>query len=190
MHSELVELEMEGATVGIKEAEDEWKVVRPRKGQPHAKRHSHKSAGEGHGSCCPGHGRNSNLSSGDADEEPRMRVRLQKSMERVRSSVFFVKLVEQMQDLQILEKLLASASGAGVLHVDQTVLKAAVPSVGPISVDHEASTLQFSDSTCGDQTLLCPSCFGLLNFGFRVLGLRMKKSRNYLEGAGRQTDSL
>ncbi|KAG0617167.1 hypothetical protein M758_5G169500 [Ceratodon purpureus] len=145
---------MEGSLVSVKEAEDEWKVVLRRKGKPHAKRLSHRGAEEG--AYCPGYGPNSNLSSGDADEGPRMRVGLQKSMERVRSSVFFKKLVEQMQELQILEKLLANASGDRSLRLDQTVSKgdfADVPSVGPNSDDHEASAFRFSDGSLIVETI-------------------------------------
>ena len=137
---------MEEPTGSIKEAESEWKVVRSRKGKPQAKRHLQKSGEEGHLSCCPGHG---TLSSWDADEEQRLGVRLQKSMERVRTSAFFKQLIEQMQDLQILEKLLANGR-AGSLNRNQTVVKddfAGLPNVGPNSVDHEASTFHFSDGT-------------------------------------------
>lgn len=149
---------MEGSAVSIiKEAEDEWKVVRPRKGKPHVKRLSHNIADDGHLSCCPGHGPNSNFSSRDADGELILRLRLEKSMERVRSSIFFKKVLEQMQDLHILEKLLTNARKAGTLLLDQTFVKenfVGVPNVGSNSVDHEASTFHFSDGTCAHQTVL------------------------------------
>lgn len=137
----------------VNEVEDSWQVVRPRKGKPHTKRLSHRSpADDAHLSCCPGHDPNSNLisSRGTDEEHQRLRAKLLKSLERVRSSVFFKKLVEQMQCLQILEKLLANATKAASLHYDPSVVKAdfvSVPSAGLNSVDHEACTFHFSDGT-------------------------------------------
>jgi hypothetical protein len=63
-------------------------------------------------------------------------------MERVRSSVFFKKLVEQMQELQILETLLANARRGRSSHLGQSAVKkdfAAVPGVNANSVDRGAS---------------------------------------------------
>lgn len=166
--------EMEDPLVTVKEVEEEWQLVRPRKGKPHTKRLSHRSAEDGHLSCCPGHGPNSNLSSRDADEEQRLRAKLQKSLERVRTSVFFKKLVEQMQCLQIFEKLLANARRAARLNRDHSVVKgdfAAVPSLGPNSVEHEACTFHFSDGTCA----ALPMTIIFRVYGFRVEGLLAEK---------------
>jgi hypothetical protein len=138
-----------------KEAEGEWEVVRSRKkGKPRAKELSRRSGEQGHLSCCPGHGPASDLTSGDAEEEPRLRARLHKSMERVRTSLFFQKLVAQIQDLQIFETLLANARISRSPHLG--------PSVGTTnSVDHEAP-----DGMCA-----LPALDGLWVYGFRVLGI-------------------
>lgn len=155
----------------VQQVEDEWHVVRPRKGKPHTKRLSHRCTEDGPLSCCPGHGPNSNLSSRDADDEQRLRARLQKSLERVRTSVFFKKLVEQMQCLQILEKLLANARIAARFHLDHSVANgdvAPVPSLGPNSVEHEACTFHFSDGTYA-ALLASDDYFKVI--GFRVEGL-------------------
>lgn len=149
--------------------EDEWQVVRPRKGKPRANRLSHRRADDGHLGCCPGHDPNSHRGSRDADEEQRLLAKLQKSLERVRSSVFFRKLVEQMQCLQILEKLLANARRGVSRHFDHSVVTgdlAAVPSGGPNSVEHEACTFHFSDGTCVALLILTTILF----LGCMILG--------------------
>lgn len=143
---------MEDPLISVPKVEDPWQVVRSRKGKTHAKRVSPRPADDAHPSCCPGHASTSVLNSRDAHEEQqRLRVKLQKSLERVRNSVFFKKLVEQMHSLQIFVKLLANATGAASLHSDHLATKgefAGVASVGLNSVDHEACAFHFSDGTC------------------------------------------
>lgn len=143
---------MEDPLISVPEVEDPWQVVRSRKGKTHANRVLPRPADDAHLSCCPGHAPTSGLNSSDAHEEQqRLSLKLQKSLERVRNSVFFKKLVEQMHSLQIFERLLANAAGAASLHSDHLATKgeiAGVASVGLNSVDHEACAFHFSDGTC------------------------------------------
>lgn len=157
---------MEDPLISVPEVEDPWQVVRSRKGKTHAKRVSPRPADDAHLSCCPGHAPTSVLNSRDAHEEQqRLRVKLQKSLERVRNSVFFKKLVEQMHCLQIFEKLLANATGAASLHSDHLTTKGEFASVGLNSVDHEACAFHFSDGTCA-------ALFRPLYLRHLVLGLK------------------
>lgn len=136
--------------MSISEVEDEWKTGLPRKGKLHAKRPVYKSSEEGLLSYRPGHSPNSILSPWDAEKEHKLRQSLQKSMERVRRSVFYKKLVEQMQRLQILETLVANARRSERLRHDQTIVNeflAAVQSLGPNPADYETCTFHFSDGS-------------------------------------------
>jgi hypothetical protein len=141
----------------MEEEDGEWRVMRTWKGKPsHVRRLLHKSIAEdGHASYCPGYGPNLN-SAWDAEEEDTLRQKLQKSLERVRSSVFYKKLIEQMQCLQILESLLANARRAQTLHHDQMVMNEflnALSSFGPNSADHEVCTFRFADGMYANKTM-------------------------------------
>lgn len=91
------------------DVEEEWTVVRSRKGKSRRSRADVQRNGcQQAVSCCVvGHSPNPRLASWD--EEQKLQSRIQNSMERVRNSAFFGKFMKQLQGLEILETLIQNA---------------------------------------------------------------------------------